>query len=38
MALNLLEAPGDPVRTLWVFRYYDLNDRVFDIYGERWCG
>ncbi len=24
----------DPRRTLWVFRYYDLNDRVFSLYGR----
>jgi hypothetical protein len=33
MALNLLKSAGDPRRTLWVFRYYDLNDRRFDTYG-----
>jgi hypothetical protein len=24
----------DPARTLWVFRYYDLNDRTFQLYGR----
>jgi hypothetical protein len=24
----------DPSRTLWVFRYYDLNDRTFQSYGK----
>jgi hypothetical protein len=24
----------DPSRTLWVFRYYDLNDRTFQLYGR----
>ena len=24
----------DPRRTLWVFRYYDLNDRSFRVYGD----
>ena len=24
----------DPSRTLWVFRYYDLNDRTFRLYGK----
>jgi hypothetical protein len=34
MALDLLEAPGNPMCSLWVFRYYDLNDRAFDTYGR----
>jgi PGAP1-like protein len=25
---------GDPLKTLWVFRYYDLNDRTFPFYGR----
>jgi hypothetical protein len=25
---------GDPLKTLWVFRYYDLNDRTFAVYGR----
>ena len=24
----------DPNRTLWVFRYYDLNERNFAVYGN----
>mgnify|MGYP001439554981 CR=1 FL=1 len=38
MALRLLERskedPDFPARTLWVFRYYDLNDRQFPAYGR----
>lgn len=34
MALNLLKSSGDPCRTLWVFRYYDLDDRRFETYGK----
>lgn len=36
MALTLLDPgrQGDPLKTLWVFRYYDLNDRMFRTYGE----
>jgi hypothetical protein len=34
MALNLLRTAGDLCRTLWVFRYYDLDDRRFAAYGE----
>ena len=34
MALNLLRSPADPCRTLWVFRYYDLDDRKFVTYGN----
>lgn len=34
MALNLLESMDDPCRSIWVFRYYDLNDREFKVYGE----
>ncbi|SEO08250.1 PGAP1-like protein [Nitrosospira multiformis] len=34
MALNLIRTKEDPLRTLWVFRYYDLDDRKFKIYGE----
>lgn len=33
MALQLLGLE-DPMRTLWVFRYYDLDDREFPRYGE----
>src|SRR6266487_1312278 len=34
MARYLLSTTEDPCRTLWVFRYYDLNDRTFKTYGE----
>ena len=34
MALQLLRSNDDPCQTLWVFRYYDLNDRIFSHYGE----
>ncbi len=34
MALSLLERSPDPTRTLWVFRYYDLDDRRLSLYGE----
>ena len=34
MALQLLRSNDDPRQTLWVFRYYDLNDRIFSHYGE----
>jgi pimeloyl-ACP methyl ester carboxylesterase len=34
MALDLLEGPGNPLCSLWVFRYYDLNDRTFETYGR----
>jgi PGAP1-like protein len=34
MARHLLRTTEDPCRTLWVFRYYDLNDRKFDYYGQ----
>jgi hypothetical protein len=33
MALSLLKSSGDPCKTLWVFRYYDLDDRRFQTYG-----
>ena len=33
-ALNLVAAPEDPRRSLWVFRYYDLDERSFNIYGD----
>ena len=33
MAAHLLRNTQEPCRTLWVFRYYDLNDRNFDMYG-----
>jgi pimeloyl-ACP methyl ester carboxylesterase len=34
MALHLLRTTEDPLRTLWVFRYYDLDDRRFPFYGQ----
>jgi PGAP1-like protein len=34
MARNLVRQVGDPSQTLWVFRYYDLDDRRFDTYGK----
>ena len=33
MALHLLRTIEDPLRTLWVFRYYDLDERSFPFYG-----
>jgi hypothetical protein len=35
MALTIRDAQRtrDARRTLWVFRYYDLNDRTFPVYG-----
>jgi hypothetical protein len=33
MARSLVKSHLDPSRTLWVFRYYDLDDRRFDTYG-----
>jgi len=36
MALSIRDRQRtrDASRTLWVFRYYDLNDRTFPVYGE----
>jgi pimeloyl-ACP methyl ester carboxylesterase len=34
MALRLIQSADDPHCTLWVFRYYDLDDRTFPVYGE----
>ena len=34
MALYLLRTTEDPLRTLWVFRYYDLDERRFPFYGQ----
>jgi hypothetical protein len=36
MALSIRDRQKtrDPTRTLWVFRYYDLNDRAFQLYGR----
>ena len=33
MALYFLRS-DDPLKSLWVFRYYDLCERTFSIYGE----
>jgi hypothetical protein len=33
-ALELVSAPEDPRKSLWVFRYYDLNERSFKVYGD----
>jgi Predicted acetyltransferases and hydrolases with the alpha/beta hydrolase fold len=34
MARHLLKSNDDIGHTMWVFRYYDLDDRTFNIYGE----
>jgi PGAP1-like protein len=34
MALQLLKTTEDPLRTMWVFRYYDLDERTFPLYGR----
>ena len=34
MALNLVRSAADLRHTLWVFRYYDLDDRRFETYGK----
>ncbi|HEY9611796.1 hypothetical protein [Allocoleopsis sp.] len=34
MAFYLLRTIDNPLRTLWVFRYYDLDDRKFETYGK----
>jgi hypothetical protein len=34
MARNLVRSAVNPSQTLWVFRYYDLDDRRFDTYGR----
>jgi hypothetical protein len=34
LALHLLRSQADPRRTLWVYRYYDLDDRDFETYGR----
>jgi hypothetical protein len=33
-ALSLVGSPEDPRKSLWVFRYYDLDDRSFAVYGR----
>jgi hypothetical protein len=34
MARNLVRSAADPSTTLWIFRYYDLDDRRFETYGN----
>jgi PGAP1-like protein len=34
MALRFIHSNEDPCRSLWVFRYYDLCDRQFPVYGQ----
>ncbi|MBV6625037.1 MAG: alpha/beta hydrolase [Rivularia sp. (in: Bacteria)] len=34
MALHLLESVDNVCQTIWVFRYYDLDDRTFTTYGK----
>jgi len=34
MAVHLLRSTKDPLNTLWIFRYYDLDDRKFETYGK----
>jgi len=34
MARHLLRDVADPARTVWVFRYYDLDDRNIRVYGD----
>lgn len=34
MASHLMTTVDDVRRTIWVFRYYDLNDRQFEVYGK----
>jgi pimeloyl-ACP methyl ester carboxylesterase len=33
-ALELISTPEDPRKSLWIFRYYDLDDRSFKVYGD----
>jgi hypothetical protein len=33
LAIRDRQRTPNPKRTLWVFRYYDLNDRLFPVYG-----
>ena len=33
MARHILSSSSDVLKTLWVFRYYDLDDRSFPAYG-----
>ncbi|MET1026074.1 MAG: hypothetical protein ABWY00_02820, partial [Dongiaceae bacterium] len=34
MAATLIKSGADSLKTLWVFRYYDLNDRELVTYGK----
>jgi hypothetical protein len=34
MALHLRQTTKNPLRTMWVFRYYDLDERTFPFYGQ----
>lgn len=34
MALKVVKSSDDPRQTLWVFRFYDLNDRIFETYSN----
>jgi len=34
MARHLVLNTPEPTKTLWVFRYYDLNERTFPTYGQ----
>jgi hypothetical protein len=34
MALKLIKSEDDPRRTIWVFRYYDFDDRRFETYSN----
>ncbi|NET07515.1 MAG: hypothetical protein F6K16_22985 [Symploca sp. SIO2B6] len=34
MALKFLESTEEPYRSVWVFRYYDLDKRNFESYGN----
>ena len=38
MALHLLESVDNVCQTIWVFRYYDLNDRTFKTYRTKTEG
>jgi hypothetical protein len=33
-ALELITSHEDPLRSVWVFRYYDFNDRSLKVYSE----
>jgi pimeloyl-ACP methyl ester carboxylesterase len=34
MALHLIETAHNPCCSLWVFRFYDLKERKYEIYGQ----